>query len=236
MSMAEMNAHPEDRPVRRRHLYGRRIGRAIGSAQAGLLEDRLPLLRLDPSQPLTCSPAELFDVPVDDIWFEVGFGAGEHLLWQAQANPRVGFIGCEPFMNGVAKAVHGVTEAGLDNVRLYDNDARHLLSWLPAASVGRVFVLFPDPWPKLRHRKRRFLTDEGLSLLARTMRPRAELRFASDIADYASMVVQGVERSRAFHPAPGLLPERPDDWPLTRYAEKAVAAGRSCRFYIFRRV
>lgn len=166
---------------------------------------------------------------------EIGFGAGEHLLWQAEKHPDIGFIGCEPFLNGVAKAVSGIEEVGLTNVRLYDNDARHLLNWLPPGELGRVFILFPDPWPKKRHRKRRFLTDEGLSLLARALRPGAQLRFATDIADYAKMVLDGIRRSAEFRFAPGLLPERPADWPMTRYAEKAVEAGRECRFFIFER-
>jgi tRNA (guanine-N7-)-methyltransferase len=219
----------------RSHLYGRRIGRAIGSAHADLLATRFPALRLDPSRPPPRTATELFDAPVRDVWMEIGFGAGEHLLWQAEANRDVGFIGCEPFLNGVAKAVSGIEEEALANVRLYDNDARHLLQWLPKGSLGRLFILFPDPWPKKRHRKRRFLTEDGLGLIARALRPGAELRFATDIADYAAMVLDGIEKSAEFRFAPGLLPERPADWPLTRYAEKAVEAGRECRFFVFAR-
>jgi tRNA (guanine-N7-)-methyltransferase len=219
----------------RSQLYGRRIGRAIGAAHADLLAERFPELRLDPAQPPPRDPAELFRVPVREVWLEIGFGAGEHLLWQAEANPDIGFIGCEPFLNGVAKAVDGIEEARLGNVRLYDNDARHLLEWLPAASLGRLFILFPDPWPKKRHRKRRFLTQDGLGLIARAMRSGAQLRFATDIPDYAEMVLDGIDGSADFRFAPGLLPEPPADWPLTRYAEKAVAAGRECRFFVFER-
>jgi tRNA (guanine-N7-)-methyltransferase len=111
-----------------------------------------------------------------------------------------------------------------------------VLDWLPEASIGRVFVLFPDPWPKKRHRKRRLLSEAGLSAVARVLRPGGELRFATDIADYAAMVVASVDKRADFEANPGLLPERPADWPLTRYAEKAVEAGRQCAFFRFRRV
>jgi tRNA (guanine-N7-)-methyltransferase len=203
---------------------------------AGLAETRLPALRLDLSAPAPAHPAELFAAPVADVWLEIGFGGGEHLLWQAAAHPGVGFIGCEPFLTGVTRLIRGLDEAGLRNVRLHDDDARHVLQWLPEARLGRVFILFPDPWPKRRHRKRRFLTGEGLTALARVMRPGAELRFATDIADYAAMVAEEVSGRADFRPAPGLLAERPADWPLTRYAEKAMAAGRECRFFIYSRV
>jgi tRNA (guanine-N7-)-methyltransferase len=219
----------------RSQLYGRRIGRAIGTSMAGLLAERFQMYRLDPAQPPPRAATDLFGRPVREVWMEIGFGAGEHLLWHAEANPDIGFIGCEPFLNGVAKALNGIEEAGLTNVRLYDNDARHLLNWLRPAELGRVFILFPDPWPKTRHRKRRFLTDEGLSLIAKAIRPGGQLRFATDIDDYARMVVDGVDRSPDFQFAPGQLPERPADWPITRYAEKAFEAGRECRFFIFER-
>jgi tRNA (guanine-N7-)-methyltransferase len=178
----------------------------------------------------------LFPRAVDDVWLEIGFGGGEHLLWQAETHPRIGFIGCEPFLNGVGKFLRSAGEAGLANVRLYDDDARHILDWLRDAELGRVFMLFPDPWPKQRHRKRRFLSETGLALLARVMRPGAELRFATDIADYAEMVARAVRAGGCFAPKPGLLAERPGDWPLTRYAEKAIAAGRECRFFIYERI
>jgi tRNA (guanine-N7-)-methyltransferase len=219
----------------RRHLHGRRVGRPLKSNQAELVATRLPALRIDPAQSPPAQPAALFPVPVEDVWLEIGFGGGEHLLWQASEHPEIGFIGCEPFVNGVAKVVRGVDEADLRNVRLYDDDARHLLDWLPPASIARAFVLFPDPWPKKRHRKRRILTDEGLARLALVMKSGAELRFATDIADYAEMVMKGIDASAELELEPGLLPERPPDWPVTRYAEKAVAAGRACQFFVFRR-
>jgi tRNA (guanine-N7-)-methyltransferase len=222
--------------TQRRQLFGRRVGRALGGAMAGLIAELLPAHRLEldapPPDPLT----GLFGAPVKDVWLEIGFGGGEHLLWQAGANPETGYIGCEPFLSGAGKALRGIAGAGLRNVRLHDDDARHVLQWLPAASLGRVFILFPDPWPKRRHRKRRFLSDEGLTLIARVLRPGGQLRFATDIADYAAMVSAAVARRADFREAPGLLAERPADWPLTRYAQKAAAAGRRCQFFIFERV
>lgn len=233
--MALQSTDHSDRPTRRRQLHGRRVGRALTADMERLVADHLPALRLDLEAPPPSPLSGLFAVPVDDLWLEIGFGGGEHLLWQAERHPRAGFIGCEPFLSGVAKVVRGVGETGLGNIRLHDDDARHVLEWLPEASIGRAFVLFPDPWPKKRHRKRRFLADPGLDALSRVMRAGAELRFATDIADYAEMVLAAIERRGDFAPHPGEHAERPADWPLTRYAEKALAAGRHCRFFTFRK-
>ena len=225
-----------ERPQRRRQLYGRRVGRALTTDLERLIATRLPPLRLDLSRPAPGSLSEIFGAPVEDVWLEIGFGGGEHLLWQADNHRAIGIIGCEPFLSGVAKLVRGIDEAGLQTVRLYDDDARHVLDWLPEASIGRVFVLFPDPWPKKRHRKRRFLNAEGLSCLARVLRLGGELRLATDIADYAAMVLASIEKHGDFQARPGLLGERPLDWPLTRYGEKAIDAGRICQFFRFERV
>jgi tRNA (guanine-N7-)-methyltransferase len=222
-----------ERPFKQRQLYGRRVGRGMTDFLQGLLEARLPELKLDITAPQPLSA--LFGPDISDVWLEIGFGGGEHLAWQAETHPEIGIIGCEPFLTGVAKLLYSAEEAGLRNLRLYDDDARHILQWLPEASVARAFILFPDPWPKKRHRKRRFLNEAGLGLLARIMRPGAELRFATDIADYARMVSAAVKAQGDFSPEPGLLAERPADWPLTRYAEKAIAAGRECRFFIYTR-
>ena len=225
-----------DRPRRHRQLYGRRVGRALTDDLERLIATRLSPLRLDLTRPPPEPLSGIFTAPVGDVWLEIGFGGGEHLFWQAENHRSIGFIGCEPFISGVAKLVRCVDEAGLGTVRLHDDDARHVLDWLPDASIGRAFVLFPDPWPKKRHRKRRFLNEAGLSGLARVLRPGGELRFATDIADYAAMVTASIERRTDFDACPGLLDERPPDWPLTRYAEKAIAAGRECQFFRFRRV
>ncbi len=218
-----------------RQLYGRRMGRPLSSGLAASLESALPSMRLDIGKPAPARLSELFPVPAKDVWLEIGFGGGEHLLFQAEAHKDTGFIGCEPFISGVAKLVHGAEQSGLQNIRVYDDDANHVLDWLPQASIGRVYVLFPDPWPKRRHKKRRFLNKDGITRLARVMRPGSHLQFASDIADYAGMVQEVIAASPHFDFEPGLLQNRPDDWPLTRYAEKAIEAGRRCQFFIFAR-
>ena len=222
--------------VQRRHFYGRRIGRGMTAFQHGLLDTLLPELTLDittpPPQPLTM----LFGPDIRDVWLEIGFGGGEHLAWQAERHADVGFIGCEPFVKGVANLVRSARLGGLAPLRIHNDDARFALDWLPDASLGRVFVLFPDPWPKKRHRKRRFLNVAVLASLARVMRPGAELRFATDIADYAEMVSENIAAQPAFTLRPGRLAERPADWPQTRYEQKAIGAGRPCAFFVFARL
>jgi tRNA (guanine-N7-)-methyltransferase len=176
---------------------------------------------------------------VRDVWLEIGFGGGEHLAWQLEANPDVGVIGCEPFIRGVAGIIKRLDESGENlraRLRIHNDDARFALDWLPEASIGRVFVLFPDPWPKKRHRKRRLLNPDVLTALARVMRRGAMLRFATDIADYGDMVEEHMAPRMDFAAAPGLLAERPADWPITRYEQKAIAASRPRRLYVFERV
>ena len=134
---------------------------------------------------------------VDDVWLEVGFGGGEHLLEQARANPRVGLIGAEPYEAGVANCCRSIDGRPPPNIRIHEGDARDIMEALPDASLGRVFILFPDPWPKTRHHKRRFVQTEMLDALARVMKPGAELRFASDDAGYVDWTL---ERAMA-HPA-----------------------------------
>ena len=173
------------------------------------------------------------------MWLEIGFGGGEHLAWQAEHNPAIGIIGCEPFVRGVAGLIKRLDDEGRATsakLRIHNDDARFALDWLPDAGIGRVFVLFPDPWPKKRHRKRRLLNPDVLGQLARVMRRGALLRFATDIADYGDMVIEHMADQPGFAARPGLLADRPDDWPVTRYEQKAIAAGRSRRLYAFERV
>jgi tRNA (guanine-N7-)-methyltransferase len=235
MTLMNGDDEAEAGTVPRRHVFGRRVGRGLTGALGDILKAGLPDLRIDRSAPAPAPLTGLFRAPVDDVWLEIGFGGGEHLLWQAEHHPHVGLIGCEPFLSGVAKLVRDMGERGLGNVRLHDDDARFLIDWLPDASIGRAFVLFPDPWPKKRHRKRRLLGPQVLASLARVIRPGGTLRFATDIADYAEMVEEHIAAQTAFAPAPGRLGERPADWPGTRYEQKAIAAGRASSFFIFRR-
>lgn len=230
--IGEMETHPG--PLRK--VYGRRVGRTLGKGNERVLRERLPQLRLDIASPAPKELSALFAMPVEDVWLEIGFGGGEHLALQAQRHPEIGFIGCEPFITGVAKLLHAAEEAGLANIRLYDDDARHILGWLNPASIGRIFVLFPDPWPKKRHRKRRFLQDESLFAMSHILRPGGILRFATDIADYADMVAELMAARTDFAPRPGLHEERPADWPRTRYEEKALLAGRNCQFFSYERI
>jgi tRNA (guanine-N7-)-methyltransferase len=161
---------------------------------------------------------------IDDVWLEVGFGAGEHLLWQSQHHPEVGLIGAEPYESGVAKLLSRIPD-GAPNIRIHEGDARDIIEVLPDASVGRVFILFPDPWPKTRHHKRRFIQMDVLDQLARILKPGAELRFATDDRTY---LVWALERLMT-HPkfvwrAEGVADwnSRPADWPQTRYEAKAI--------------
>jgi len=181
--MSEKQTPPADDLGRRRLLYGRRQGHKLRSHQESLMRDLLPKLSV-PLSVDSLAPSSLFDPSTKQVWLEIGFGGGEHLIAQAQANPDVGLIGCEPFINGVAKLLAEVDKKGLSNVRVHHNDARDVLERLKDASLDRVFLLFPDPWHKKRHHKRRFVSSETLDQLARIMKDGAEFRVATDIKNY----------------------------------------------------
>jgi tRNA (guanine-N7-)-methyltransferase len=223
---------------RKRTLYGRRRGRRLRSGQQELLEQLLPRLRFAAPEDGVLDPRSLFPLPVDDVWIEIGFGGGEHLAAQAAAHPAIGFIGCEVFENGVVKLLGEVRRLALDNVRILVDDARLLVRAAPEASVGRVFALFPDPWPKLRHHKRRFIQREVLDQLAHAMKDGAELRLATDDVEYLRWMLERVPVHPDFEwlaRGPGDWRARPADWPATRYEHKAVAGGRTPAFLRFRR-
>lgn len=223
-------------------LYGRRKGRPLRKRKAGLLEEALPRLTFAPPAPgESLDPAGLFPKPVDDVWLEVGFGGGHHLAWQAahnrDAGRRVGVIGCEPFVNGVAGLLALVDEQDLyDDVRILPDDARPLLDALPDASIGRAFVLFADPWPKKRHWDRRFIGPENLARLSRVLKDGAELRLASDDMGLARWMLEHTVKHADFEwtaRGPQDWRVRPADWPPTRYEEKALIAGRKPVFLRF---
>lgn len=208
--------------------YGRRKGRPLSARKERLLGELLPRLRLDLESSAPRRLRDLFSVPLGEVWLEIGFGSGEHLLWQAQHHHDVGLIGCEPFINGVASLLGAVDQQGLANIRVHDGDAREVLGWLPDGSISRVFLLFPDPWPKKRQLKRRLLAPETVTALARVLAPGGELRFASDDADYAAHALLLVGQSGSFTwqaTRPADWRERPVDWPETRYERKAVGQG-----------
>jgi tRNA (guanine-N7-)-methyltransferase len=275
--MRASNQGPEARKVHK--LYGRRKGPKLSLHQERLLETLLPRLALDlePGR----DPKNYFISPVEDVWLEIGFGAGEHLVWQAEHHPRIGLIGAEPYVSGVAKLLSKLTAGESDSasislsptggegkarpnkvrtsagegvhppvsvpnvnaqtsipphpdplprwgrgeIRVYPGDAREILDTLPDSSLGRVFILFPDPWPKTRHHKRRFIQIDTLDTLARVMKPGAELRFASDDEDYLNWSLERLMAHPAFIWTATCARDwqtRPDDWPQTRYESKAL--------------
>lgn len=222
-----------------RLLYGRRRGRKLRPGRQRLIEQLLPRLEVTVPACGRLDPRALFDDPVADVWIEVGFGAGEHLAAQARAHPEVGLIGCEPYINGVAALLATVAAQRLGNVRVVPDDARLLLAALPDASVGRLFALFADPWPKARHHKRRFINRQTLDVCARILRDGAEFRLATDLAEHCRWILDHLRRHDSFvwlARSPRDWRERPDDWPETRYEEKARRQGRRPVFLRFRRV
>ncbi|WP_044564260.1 tRNA (guanosine(46)-N(7))-methyltransferase TrmB [Azospirillum sp. B4] len=231
----------DDSPAQHRPLlYGRRRGRPLRQHRTSLIEGLLPHLQLDPpATGGTIDPAALFPQPKRDLWFEVGFGGGEHLAQQAAANPDIGFIGCEPFINGVANLLQHIEAQDLSgNIRVCPDDARPILDALPEASVGRVFVLFADPWPKLRHAERRFIGPANLPRLARVLKDGAELRLATDDPQLCRWMLEHAWRHPDFEwladkAADWRVP--PADWVQTRYEQKALEAGRVPVYLRFRR-
>ncbi|HWV82360.1 MAG TPA: tRNA (guanosine(46)-N7)-methyltransferase TrmB [Hyphomicrobiaceae bacterium] len=219
--------------------FGRRRGRKLSARQERLLAEILPRVRPDLSQAVPKAATDLFEPPVTQVWLEIGFGGAEHLVWQARHHPRVGVIGCEPFEEGVVKALTLIEDVGLANIRVHPDDVRPLLRWLPAASLDRAFILFPDPWPKARHRKRRLVGTPLLDLLARVLKPGAELRLATDIGDYARTMLAALMRHPHFRWTAARAVdwrERPADWPETRYEAKALREGRRCTYLRFVRM
>ncbi|MET0274222.1 MAG: tRNA (guanosine(46)-N7)-methyltransferase TrmB [Phenylobacterium sp.] len=209
------DAHP---PLR---SYGRLKSRPIKPRQAALVDARLPGLRIPPGplDPMTLKP------DAREVWLEIGFGGGEHMAAQAAKAPDVLILGAEPFQNGVASAVRHIDEQGLTNVRLQDGDVRELIARLPDACLARVFILFPDPWPKARHQKRRLVQPDTVEDLARLLKPGGKLRFASDWADYVDQALERLSASPQFR----WTGERADDWRVppadhvtTRYEEKRL--------------
>jgi tRNA (guanine-N7-)-methyltransferase len=217
---------------------GRRRGRRRSGRQAELWNEGLPRAALSIDQVTAKDLKHRFERPVSEVWIEIGFGGGEHLIWQARAHPQVGIIGCETYEDSIVKVLSALKGDSLGNIRLWADDARELLRQLPPASIGRVFVLFPDPWPKRRHHKRRLFSPRTASELARVMRSGAELRVATDIGAYATAILLVAVSHPCFRwsaAAPTDWRERPTDWPPTRYEAKARAAGRRCYYFRFER-
>jgi tRNA (guanine-N7-)-methyltransferase len=218
-------------------LHGRRRGRKLSDRRIFLLHTILPRLSLDVSQPIA-DIASLFPDKPSALWLEIGFGGGEHLAAEAKAHPDAGYIGCEFFQNGLAKALAHIEADQLRNVRLYDGDARVAIEALPPGSLAGAYLLYPDPWPKRRHRERRFLSRETLERLARVMRSGAELRFATDIDSNAGWTLAQVLRASKFswNPSCGADWRVPwEGWTPTRYEAKALRSGRRPVYFTFLR-
>jgi len=231
----------EQKNVTEKGFFGRRHGKKLRPNQQGLLQTKLPDLRLDLLAPPPEDLRQLFANPVEDIRLEIGFGAGEHLLHHMQCLPHTGFIGVEPFVNGMAKFLAQL-EAGAmlaHNLRLYDDDAILLLDWLPARSLAGVDLFYPDPWPKKRHWKRRVVHAANLDRIARVLRVGGVFRFASDIDSYVDWTLSHCHA----HPAFSNMSENSGDWrtpypnwPSTRYEQKALREGRHPAYLTFHRL
>ncbi|HWW49250.1 MAG TPA: tRNA (guanosine(46)-N7)-methyltransferase TrmB [Xanthobacteraceae bacterium] len=227
-----------DLPRAARAFFGRRKGHKLRDRQADLVGNLLPQLTVDMATPAPEKLTALFAVPVGEVRLEIGFGGGEHLIAETQAFPDTGFIGCEPYVNGMAKILGQIDAHQTKNIRLIAGDAAELLAWAPTASLARIDLIHPDPWPKRRHWKRRFVQDQTIAEMARVIRPGGEFRFVCDIDDYCAWTLFHMARSPEF----AWTAERADDWrkpwagyTMTRYGRKAEREGRKAGYLIFRR-
>ena len=225
-----------------RNFYGRRKGKHLKSSQQRYLDE--DLAALSPGAVEWSENPDRQPLDIDEIfagkplWLEIGFGGGEHLVHQAAANPDVGIIGAEPYINGVAMLLGKIREAGAENIRIHPGDARDMFDVLPSESVSKAFLLYPDPWPKKRHHRRRFVTQEHLVPLHGVMKPGAILRVATDIPDYVRQTLQEVPKAGFEWLAETAEDWRQPwgDWISTRYEQKAFREGRSAHYLTFRRV
>jgi tRNA (guanine-N7-)-methyltransferase len=221
-----------------RLIYGRRKGHRLRPGRQRLLAELLPTLQVHLPASGRLDPASLFAQRPREFWLEIGFGGGEHLAYQAAAHPDVGLIGCEPFIGGVARLLSLIEAQRLANIRLFADDARLLMQALPDACLERVFILFPDPWPKTRHHKRRIVNPVTAAEFVRLLRPGGEMRLASDDMGYVRAMLLALRARPELQwlaRRPADWRDRPADWPMTRYESKAVAAGRACAYLRFLR-
>ncbi|PIL19702.1 tRNA (guanine-N(7)-)-methyltransferase [Puniceibacterium antarcticum] len=232
--------HPSGAPWR--NFYGRFKGKTLRPNQETYLDEDLGVLSPGPiswEENPDRTPVDLRSVFGDvPIWLEVGFGGGEHLVHQAATNPGTGLVGCEPFINGVAMLLGKVRKAGVENLRLYPGDVRNLFDVVPDGTFDKAFLLYPDPWPKKRHHRRRFVTPEFLDPLHRALKPGAEFRVATDIPDYVRQTLLEVPRAGFEWLAEGPQDWRTPwgDWTRTRYEQKALREGRVPHYMTFRRL
>ncbi|WP_409432669.1 tRNA (guanosine(46)-N7)-methyltransferase TrmB [Litorimonas sp. RW-G-Af-16] len=225
-----------NRDTQKFRTFGRAKGKALTAGQQALMDDVFPKFDVGPDIKAGRNPFAGLEGP---LWLEIGFGAAEHLIWQAQHNPDVSLLGVEPFLNGIAKATKGINDHAMTNLRLHRGDARDVLSLIPDGALDRVFVLFPDPWHKTRHHKRRLLRTEFIQELHRVIKPGGELRFGSDILHYVDWAMTRFYRHGGFSWSPTQVSDwrmRGEDWPETRYLKKALREGRTGHFFTFQRV
>ncbi len=232
-------SHHPDRPPR--NFYGRRRGKHLRDSQEVYLEEDLTALSpgaVDWESNPKRQPLDLTALfGGREVWLEIGFGGGEHMVHQASLNPDIGIIGCEPYINGVAMLLGKIRRAGVDNLRVHPGDARDMFDVLPPASIAKAFLLYPDPWPKTRHHRRRFVTAEHLAPLARVLKPGAEFRVATDIPDYVRQTLEQVPQNgfERMERAQADIHQPWGDWISTRYEQKALREGRVPHYLSFRR-
>ncbi len=217
-------------------FFGRRKGRPLRCQQSVSYDTGLTSYGIDLTQKAPGDLTELFAAPVKAVWLEIGFGGGEHLLHRAEENPDIGYIGVEPFINGLAKVTAVLAAKPMPNIRLFHDDATFLLDWLPANAFAGIYLLYPDPWPKKKHWKRRFISQASLDRFARVLKPGGMFRFASDIDTYVNWTLQHCREHPAFEwqAASSLDWTTPyAGWPGTRYEAKALLEGRTPAYLRF---
>jgi len=221
-----------------RAFFGRRKGHKLRTHQADLIAHLLPQLALDITTPPGPDLTRLFNIPVDNVRLEIGFGGGEHLVAEARAFPNTGFIGCEPYVNGMAKILALIEAGDVGNIRLFAGDASELLAWVPAQSLARIDLIHPDPWPKRRHWKRRFVQDTTIAAMAHALARGGDFRFVSDISDYCAWTLSHFARAPDFLWAAECAADWREPWPdytMTRYGRKAEREGRNAAYLIFKK-
>ena len=231
-------AEEGDLAFRSYSLYGRRVGRPLRQLRQELLETLLPALQIDVPENGTFDPRALFDSDVQQVWLEIGAGNGEHAAWQAAQNPSVGYMAVEPFVNGVASLLAMVEERGLTNVRVLMGDVRPLLEVLAADSIDRSFVLFPDPWPKRRHWRRRIISPGVIDHLAHAMKPGTDLRVGTDDVAYLVWILRLLRANPDFRWQAQAADDwriQPEDWPETKFEARGRDAGRPSTYLSLRR-